>query len=464
MKAKVVIVGGGVMGVAIAWHGARRADPLVEPIVLLEKKALAAGASGRSGAILRQHYSDRVVAAMARDSLRVYANLEHTTGRSIGFQRSGAITLAGPSKPEDIALIERNIVMQRDIGIDTRRVDAHDIRRLVPGIHVDDGCIGAYEPNAGGVDPVRTVDAFAALAREQGAITRIGTTCVDILVRAGRAVGVRTEDGEIEAEQVVVAAGPWTKRFLSRMGIELPLKVVRPEQHFLAMPIRDATGSDSRRDPAAATEPPGRGLRVRESAPWGNDLPRGARANRSGAGMGPEDFEEQFGSPAIELAPAAHPVLLDLEHGFYTRCETHASTHGLPTPRTRVGRMDHSVDGAIEDPDVVDERVSAEFRCWARAALEDRLPMYRSQADAGSLVGLYNMTPDAQALIGPLAEIEGVFVVSGFSGHGFKLAPSIGEGVAQMLWGEPVSAFDTDFFSPQRFEKGAAHWGRAFGL
>src|SRR5258707_105042 len=97
MKAKIVVVGGGVMGVAIAWHAARRADPLTEPIVLLERRALAAGASGRSGAILRQHYSDRVVAAMARDSLRVYSTLERKTGRSIGFERSGVLTLAGPS-------------------------------------------------------------------------------------------------------------------------------------------------------------------------------------------------------------------------------------------------------------------------------------------------------------------------------------------------------------------------------
>jgi glycine/D-amino acid oxidase-like deaminating enzyme len=177
-----------------------------------------------------------------------------------------------------------------------------------------------------------------------------------------------------------------------------------------------------------------------------------------------EDFEEKFGSPASELVPAAHPVLLDLEHGFYTRCETHLSPHGLPTPRTRIGRMDHSRDSEIEDPDEVDESVSAEFRSWARESIERRLPMYRSQPDAGSLVGLYNMSPDAQALIGRLTEVAGLFIVSGFSGHGFKLAPSIGEGVAQMLWGEPVSAFDTEFFSPQRFEKGAARWGRAFGL
>src|SRR5262249_31942768 len=136
----------------------------------------------------------------------------------------------------------------------------------------------------------------------------------------------------------------------------------------------------------------------------------------------------------------------------------------LATPRTRVGRMDHSQDEEIDDPDLIDERVSDGFRRWARASLAARLPMYAERADVGSIVGLYNLSPDAQAIIGPIDGIEGLFIVSGFSGHGFKLAPSIGEGVAQMLWSEPVSAFDTEFFSPRRFTAGAAHWGRAFGL
>jgi glycine/D-amino acid oxidase-like deaminating enzyme len=427
MRARVVVVGGGVMGVAIAWHCARRADALTEPVVLLEKSALAAGESGRSGAILRQHYSDRVVAAMARDSLKVYATLERNTGRSIGFQRTGVITLAGPRSPDDIALIERNIAMQREIGIDTRRVDAREIRWLVPGIAVDEGAIGAYEPDGGGVDPVRTVHALAALARGRGAITRIGVGCDEILVRDGRVSGVRTSEGDVEAEQVVVAAGPWTRGLLARAGVDVPLRVVRPEQHFVEMPV------------------------VSERS-------RGATVG------GGDDVEERFGERSEEMEPVAHPVILDLEHGFYARCEMHASPIGLRAPRTRVGCMDHSRDAEVEDPDRVDERVGDEFKGWARGVLERRMPEYGERGDVGSMAGMYTLSPDAQAMIGEVANLRGVFVVSGFSGHGFKLAPSIGEGVAQMLWGEPVSAFDTAFFAVGRFDAGVVRWGRAFGL
>ena len=320
-----------------------------------------------------------------------------------------------------LATDSRNVAMQRSIGIDTRLVDARELRTLVRGIEVDDGAVGAYEPGAGTVDPVRTVQVLAALAREQGAIPRVETTVTELLVERGRIRGVTTGQGSIEAEQVVIATGPWTRSLLARAGVDLPLRVLRPEQHFLAMP---ATGPATR----AADEK----LTIGE-------------------------LEFRF---AREPAPppAAHPVLLDVEHGFYTRCESYSG-------RTRVGRMDYEGELEVVDPDEIDERVSAEFQRWARERLEKRLPVYRGERDVGSIVGLYTVTPDAQALIGPCRGIDGLYVVSGFSGHGFKLAPSIGEGVAQMLWREPVSAFDPAFFDPYRFDReGAGSRSRAFGL
>ncbi len=421
-RAHTVIVGGGVMGASIAWHVARDRDPIEEPVVLLEKSALAAGSSGRSGAILRQHYSDRELASMARNSLRVYAGLEARTGRNIAFQRMGVITLAGPEKPETIALVEKNVAMQQSIGIDTRIVNAAKIRELVPGVDVSDGAIGAYEPDGAGVDPVRTVEAFAAPAREAGAITRIGVRATDLRVKSGRVVGVETSDGPIEAETVIVATGPWSQPLLARAGIKVSLRVVRPEQHFLALPRVGVTHGEVERE------------RLEDLA------------------------LERFGLDRNQLAPAAHPVILDLERNFYTRCEGHAL-------RTRVGRMDYALDDVVPDPDKLDEHVTDEYKRWARHELVRRIPRYGDQPDVGSRVGMYTLSPDAQALIGRTKSLEGLIIVTGFSGHGFKLAPSVGEGVAQMLRGETVSAFDARFFSPDRFNaRGEAAWSGAFGL
>lgn len=421
-RAKAVIVGGGIMGVSIAWHAARRADPIDEPIVLLEKSALAAGSSGRSGAILRQHYSDRELASMARDSLRAYAAIERRTGRNIGFQRTGVVTIAGPERPETIDLVRRNVTMQREIGIDTRLVDARELRELVPGIDVSEGTIGAYEPDGGGVDPVRTVETFAALAREAGAVTRVGTRVTRLVREGRRVVGVETDEGRIDAETTVVATGPWSRPLLLDAGLDVPLRVVRPEQHFLALPRLDGAAD------AAHEE------RLEDSV------------------------LDRFGLPRSRLAAPAHPVVLDLERGFYTRCEGH-------TRRTRVGRMDYSHDDDVPDPDRLDEHVRSEFRTWAREQLVRRLPRYRNEPDVDAQAALYTLTPDAQALIGRPSTIDGLILVTGFSGHGFKLGPSVGEGVAQLLFTEPLTAFDADFFSPDRFlDRPIAPASGAFGL
>ena len=107
--------------------------------------------------------------------------------------------------------------------------------------------------------------------------------------------------------------------------------------------------------------------------------------------------------------------------------------------------------------------MSPELKRWARSALARRLPEYEKRPDAGSIAAWYTLTPDAQALIGPVPGIAGLFIVTGFSGHGFKLGPSVGEGVAQLLFSEPVTALDLDFFSPTRF-KGGETWGGRFGL
>src|SRR5690349_3742943 len=108
-RVRVVVIGGGVMGARIAWACARRG---LGDVTLLERRALAAGSSGRSGAVLRQHYSSAAVAAMARDSLVEYSTLEQRTGKAIGFQRCGVLTIAGPRTPEMMERVRANVAMQ----------------------------------------------------------------------------------------------------------------------------------------------------------------------------------------------------------------------------------------------------------------------------------------------------------------------------------------------------------------
>lgn len=426
IQADVLIVGGGVMGTSIAMYCARRADASKPPVVLCERRALGSGSSGRSGAILRQIYADREVAAMARDSLREYASFEARSARSIGFRRTGVLTIAGPGQADWMERIAGYVEKLRPLGIDIRLVDDQEMRSILPGAEIAPGSSGAFEPDGGFVDPKRTVQAFAALAREYGAVTRLGCEVTEIHVEKGRVVGATTTEGRVTTERVVVVAGPWSGGILERIGVQQPLRVLGPRNAFVAMP-RSETASDDEKTRGVSYE---------------MDDPGESRATSL--------------SLAEQAARGIHPTIIDLENGIYSRCDPRES-------RTRVGFIEYTRDEVLEAPDDLDENADAATRRQLRSALAKRMPAYAEQPDAGWMAGWYTLTPDAQAIIGPVPSVEGLFLVTGFSGHGFKLAPMVGEGVSQMLGGKPVSSFDPEFFSPQRF-RGEVDWSGAFGL
>ncbi|HKX46676.1 MAG TPA: FAD-binding oxidoreductase [Planctomycetota bacterium] len=425
MKAKILIVGGGVLGNSIALATARRLDPLEEPVVLLERTVLASGSSGRSGGLVRQQYADPMIAAMARDSIREYTSFETRTGRSVGFQRAGVLTLAGPSRPESLEKLTTNVELQRSIGIDAQVLDAAAIRERVPGIVVDDRAIAAWEPGGGFVDPNRTVAEFAALARSYGAATRLGVEVTDLQIEGGRLVGARTTEGDYQVEQLVLVAGAWSRRFLARFGIALPIEVARIQQLFVSLP-----GEKLEADP-----------RLSETSGWSNvDLEDPL-----------EREQERLLGKEEPLAVVAHPVIIDLEYGFYTRCEPEYR-------RTRVSPIAQSRDLLRPEPDENDGP-KPELARQLFALLAKRLPVYEAEQQLESLVSWFPTTRDGRAIVGEMPGVRGLFVATGFADHGFKLAPAVGQGVSQMLLGEPVSAFDPAYFAPDRFGSGVQDAG-----
>src|SRR6202795_1527247 len=114
--AEVIVVGGGVMGASIAHALASRK---VGRVVVLEKSFLGAGSSGKSGAIIRQHYSNRLTASMAQKSLRVFEHFDEVVGGPAVFTRTGLIVVINE---KDRAGLEANLAMQRELGIDVRLV------------------------------------------------------------------------------------------------------------------------------------------------------------------------------------------------------------------------------------------------------------------------------------------------------------------------------------------------------
>src|SRR5690606_23292322 len=119
--------------------------------------------------------------------------------------------------------------------------------------------------------------------------------------------------------------------------------------------------------------------------------------------------------------------------------------------RTYVRRLRRAGE-PMTDPDAPQAPVEPEFQAWARETLARRLPMYEGQADLESRAGWTTAALDGRPIVGAVPQIQGLFVATGFGDDAYRLAPAVGEGLAQELCAQPVSAYDPAWCSPARFQ------------
>jgi sarcosine oxidase, subunit beta len=222
--ADVVVIGGGVNGASTAFQLTKRG---VRNVVLLERRQLGAGASGKSGALVRCHYRNPYESKLTYESLKVFTNWEEEVGvGSPGFEATGFIQVVAPA---DEANLRANVADQQAIGIDTRVVSADELRAIEPLMRTDDLSYCAYEPGSGFADPNATLYGFAAAAEIRGA-TICTNTAATAIVRDARGVsGVETDQGTIATRTVVLAGGAWADRLLTPLGIDLGLTPKRAQ-------------------------------------------------------------------------------------------------------------------------------------------------------------------------------------------------------------------------------------------
>jgi sarcosine oxidase subunit beta len=216
--ADVVVIGGGVNGVSIAHALAARG---VRRVVLCEKEALASGASGRSSALVRIHYTNEWDARLAWASFPVFRDWAAIMGGPPVFRRTGFLTVVAPPYAEHL---RRNVDILRAFGVPTEALAPDDVRRLQPFMNVADVGAAAYEPESGYASPADTVEGYRRNAEALGAQVRQWTRVTRILVSDGRVRGVETAGGRIDAPVVVVAAGAWSTRLCREVDVTLPAR------------------------------------------------------------------------------------------------------------------------------------------------------------------------------------------------------------------------------------------------
>ena len=215
--ADVVVIGAGANGCSTAFHLARAGAGRV---VVVEQGYLAAGASGKSGALVRTSYANEPETRLAVESIRYFANWGDLVGGECGFRRIGLLTFTPPDYRDRL---EARVAMHRDLGVDARLITPDEARELDPALYVDDVTAVEYEPDSGYADPNATVFAFARAATDLGVEFKLGTRVARILTEGGRVTGVETAVGIIRAPVVVVAAGAWANRLFAPLGIDLGL-------------------------------------------------------------------------------------------------------------------------------------------------------------------------------------------------------------------------------------------------
>ena len=200
--ADVVVIGGGVNGVSIAHALAARGVK----VTLVEKGALAGGASGRSSALVRMHYTNEWDARLAWASFPIFRNWPELMGGPPVFTHTGFVNVVSPAYSENL---KRNVAMLQGIGVPTRAIGPEELLALQPFAHVDDVGAAAYEPESGYANPAETVEGFRRRAVELGARINQWTEVTRVDVGPSRVRAVETSAGRIEAGAVVVSAGSW---------------------------------------------------------------------------------------------------------------------------------------------------------------------------------------------------------------------------------------------------------------
>jgi sarcosine oxidase subunit beta len=351
-RARVVIVGGGVIGVSTAFH---LAEAGVTDVLLLESHALGSGSTCRAAGGVRAQFSDRVNVELGMRSLEAFGAFEARPGAQIDLHRVGYLFLLDDART--VAAFEQNVALQNELGVPSRMISPREAVALSPLISTTGLVAAAYSPTDGHCTPESVVLGYATAARALGARLVTATPVTGIEVGPGDAFEVRTPRQTVQTETVICAAGAWSQQVGSWVGTHLPVTPLRRQ--------------------IVVTEP-------------------------------------------VDGLPPQLPMTIDFSSTLYFHREGPGLLIGMSDPEESPGyRLDRSDD-------------------WLPrlgAAITRRAPGLADYGIASGWAGLYEVTPDHNALIGQAVPAGRFLYATGFSGHGFLMAPAVGEVLRDLYLG-----------------------------
>jgi sarcosine oxidase subunit beta len=229
--ADVVILGGGIIGVSIAYHLALKK---AGKIILLEKGQLGEGSTSRCVGGIRTQFSTEINIRFSLESIKTFERFEEEFGVNPEFKRIGYLFLATTEK--EIEIFKENIKLQRKFGIPVELLDSNEIKIRWPYLQMDDILGGTFCYWDGYAGPSEVLSGFVSGAKREGAKIYENTEAVGISLKKGKVNGVKTDKEEISTPIVVNAGGPFASLIGEMAGIKIPVKPLR-RQVFITAPF-----------------------------------------------------------------------------------------------------------------------------------------------------------------------------------------------------------------------------------
>lgn len=369
-RVELAIIGGGIIGSSIAYYLASLGG---EEILLLDKGSLCNGSTGRCAAGLRQQWGTEMNCILARESIKLFTTLEEDLGyhRGIELKQGGYLILLHSER--EIEQAKKNVTLQNSLGIPSLLLSPKEAGEIVPELCTENIVGATFCSTDGHANPFHVTNAYLLAAKNLGVVVKNQTEVITIEERDGFFL-LTTNRGEIEASMLVNAAGGYSQRVASLLGLSIP---VFSERHQILV-----------------TEP---------------------------------------------LEFFLEPMVLSFKEHIYCQQTPHGSfLMGMGDPDERPG---YSVAPTWAFLEEMTKRVTR------------ILPFLKDVRIIRQWAGLYNMTPDAQPILGPVEEYPNFFQAIGFSGHGFMLAPIVGRLMAQAILGLDVD-IDMSKLDLGRFTRG----------
>ncbi len=401
---QALVIGGGVVGCSVLYHLTKLGW---RDVVLCERRELTAGSSWHAAGAFHALNSDAAMSRLQAYTVALYPELQQISGQDIGLHYPGGLTVA--ATPARWDLLRADVARHRTLGLDTHLVTPDQIRELCP-IMETAGVFGAiFDPMEGHLDPAGATHAFAKAARANGAEIYRHTRVLELQPTGRDSWLVITDQGTIETQHVVNAAGLWAREVGHLVGVELPLTPM--EHHYLI------------------TE----------------DLPQLRQATR-------------------EL-----PIVVDLDGEMYLRQERKGVLLGVyetpATPWAVAGTPWEYGEQELLPPDL-ERLTSALEKGFAR------FPPLHTAGLRRIVNGAFTFTPDGNPLVGPVPGVPNYWVACGVMA-GFCQGGGVGLALAQwMTGGEPegdVFALDVARFGPYAtrayvLEKASEFYSRRFRI